>query len=263
MNSRRFLLVGALCVFASAPALAQLEGDKASNRVFVKKQADTALALLEMPVDSIDWVEITFEEVVDWLRDLSEDRVNVIPRWNALSVDSVGRESLITIRLNDVSVAQVLNEVLLQLSEDDTLGYQAVRNNLRISTKGDFNRRLYVRVYDVTDILFRVYDFGEEAPQIDLQQAGGNQGGGGGQSVFSGGSSGGGGQQQGGEQAEQELEEQLEELKELIEQSIEPATWQINNTGGQATIAVFNRSLVVYATIDVHEQIAGSFTFGG
>jgi len=255
-----------MAVFSSGlTALAQVEGTAPGERVLTKKEYSTAAALLSKHVDSVDWVETTFEEVIDWLRDLGEDQVNVIPQWSALGIDSVGPESLITLQLKNVVVADVLNEVLSQLSEDDTLAYHAVRNNLRISTKQNFDRKMYVRVYDVTDILFRVYDFGEEAPQIDLQQSSGNSGGGSGggsgQSVFSGGSSG-GGQQQGGEQAEQELEEQLELLKTLIETSIEPATWATTGTGGQGNIAIFNRSLVIYSTIDVHEKIAGWFAYG-
>jgi len=271
MNTRRFLLVGALVLCMGASALAQAENKAAPkmaapSRVFAKQESDTAAALLNKHVDSVDWVEITFEEVIDWLRDLSDGSVNVIPRWSALGVDSVTPESLITLKLSNVNVTEVLNEVLGQLSEDNTLGYQAVRNNLRISTKGDFNRRMYVRVYDVTDILFRVYDFGEEAPQIDLQQAGQNSGGGGGgsgQSVFSGSSSSGGSRQQGGKQAEEEVKKQLEDLKALIEHSIEPSSWSETGTGGQGTIELFHRSLVVYATIDVHEKIAGFFRYGG
>lgn len=276
MNTRRFLLVGALVLCMGASALAQAEKKAAPkatapkttapSRVFAKQETDTAAALLDKHVDSVDWVEITFEEVIDWLRDLSDGSVNVIPRWSALGVDSVTPESLITLKLSNVTVTEVLNEVLGQLSEDNTLGYQAVRNNLRISTKGDFNRRMYVRVYDVTDILFRVYDFGEEAPQIDLQQAGRSGGGGGGggssQSVFSGSSSSGSSRQQGGKQAEEEVRKQLEDLKTLIEHSIEPASWSDAGTG-QGTIEVFHRSLVVYATIDVHEKIAGFFSYGG
>ena len=50
--------------------------------------------------------------------------------------------------------------------------------------------------------------------------------------------------------------------KELIETTIAPASWAITGTGGQGNIAIFNRSMVIHATIDVHEQIAGWFAFG-
>jgi len=262
MTTRLYSLVAITALCSGLPALGQSAGIAPEGRVLTMQQADTAAALLNMHVDSIDWVETTFEEVIDWLRDLSEDRVNVIPRWSALSTDSVGPEALITLKLKNVTVAEVLNEVLSQLSEDDTLGYHAIRNNLHISTKQHFDRKLYVRIYDVTNILFRIYDFGEEAPQIDLKQTarGGQGGSGGGQSVFSGGS-GGSSSSQGGQQAEQEVEEQLNDMKALIEATIAPASWSTANTGGQGNIAIFNRSLVVYATIDVHEQIAGFFSY--
>jgi hypothetical protein len=126
--------------------------------------------------------------------------------------------------------------------------------------------------------MFRVPNFGQNAPQIDLQQAGQGGGGGGGggagssRGVFSG-AGGGQEEEEGGEQAEQEMEERLERLRALIEQSIEPQSWDLTGSpsqqtmgqlggGGRGRIRVFNRSLVVTNTIEVHEQIAGWFAYG-
>ena len=84
MTKRLFALVAATVLCTGLPALAQGIGITPGARVLTERQTDTAAALLRMRVDSVDWVETTFEEVIDWLVDLSEDRVNVIPRWNAL-----------------------------------------------------------------------------------------------------------------------------------------------------------------------------------
>ena len=226
--------------------------------------------LLRKRVESIDWTDKTFEEVLDWLREQGERRVNVVARWGPLGVESVNRESLVTLQLNSSTVAEVLNETVDQLSDNGEVRYHGIGNTLKISTRQDFERKYYVRVYDCTDILFRVPDFGEGAPQIDLQKTnrggggggrggGGGGGGGSGQGVFSGGSGGGREQSQGGEQAEQEIEERLIKLKELIEKSISAETWA---PGGRGTIQLFNRSLVINNTIEVHEMIAGAFAFG-
>lgn len=228
----------------------------------VRPTMNTALALLRTQVEDVNWLDTPFEDVVDWLKGEGEGQVNVVPRWAALSVESIDRESLVTLQLNNTTVAEVLNEVMRQLSDDAQLRYRGMGNTLRISTKSDFDRKMYVRVYDVTDILFRVPDFGEEAPLIDLQQAGrgsggGGGGGGGGQSVFQGSSS---GAQTGGEQDEDELEERLEELRVVIEEVIEPDSWDTLN-GGPGRIRIFNLSLIVYNTIEVHELIAGHFSF--
>lgn len=223
-----------------------------------------AVALLKKRVEEVDWVETPLEEVVSWLRDESEDQVNVVARWSALGVESVDADSLVTLKLRRLTVAEVLNEVLDELSEDGALTYHAIGNTLKISTRADFDRKLYVRVYDVTDLLMRVEDFGQSAPQIDLQNqqrsGGGGGGGGGGQSVFQGGSS----QEQklGGQQADQELLERLTDLSTMITSTIAPQSWQTSgNAGAPGQITPYNRSLIVLNTIEVHENITGLFSF--
>lgn len=59
------------------------------------------------------------------------------------------------------------------------------------------------------------------------------------------------------------MTERLEKLRELIEGVIAPESWDTSATGGAGRIRIFNRSLVVYNTIEVHEKIAGQFSFGG
>ncbi len=234
-------------------------------------------SLLRKRVDSIDWTDKTFEEVLDWLRDQGENRVNIVPKWGPLGVENVNRESPVSLQLNNTTVADVLNEALEQLSEDGEIRYRGIANKLTLSTRQDFERNFETRVYDATDLLFRVPDFGQSAPVIDLQKTnssgGRGGGGGGGQSVFGGGS---GGSQSGqdnesGQQAEQLIEQRLMRLRELIQRTIAPETWDVTGTGGSSPpqtstgrgrIEIYGRSLVVRNTIEVHEAIAGAFSFG-
>ncbi|MFH1108752.1 MAG: hypothetical protein V1790_06115 [Planctomycetota bacterium] len=236
--------------------------------------------LLRKRVDAIDWRDKPFEDVLAWLRDNGEGRVNILPKWGQLGVENVKGDSLITLQLNNTTVADVLNETLDQLSEKDTesqLRYRGIGNKLTISTRQDFERRLYVRIYDATDILFRVPDFGRNAPVIDLQKSsqGGGAGGGGGsgQSVFGGAGGGASGSQESGsgQQAEQENETRLKKLKDLIQATIARESWDLTGTQGAATpgaatgrgrIEIFNSTLVISNTIEVHEMIAGAFSFG-
>jgi len=231
----------------------------------LRASENAAVNLLYQRVESVEWTDATMEEVLDWLRDLSQGHVNIIVRWGPLAVENVSEESAVNLKLFNTRVADVLNEVLEFVSDGGgQLGFHAYGNSIRISTKQDFNRTLYMRVYDVTDLLFRIEDFGQEAPQIDLQQSkssGGGGGGGGGQSVFQG-AGGSRGQNQGGEQAEREQEERLEKLRTKIVELIAPETWQ-GTGGGLGRIGIVNRSLVVVNTIEVHEQLAGMFSFGG
>ena len=114
-----------------------------SNRVTVLRAAVAPVrTLLSKPVAKIEWVEKTFEEVLEWLRAQSDDKVNVVPRWNALNAEGVDQESSVSLKLVDTDVAEILNEVIGQLSEDRAVMYRGSRNMLRISTRDDFGRDL-------------------------------------------------------------------------------------------------------------------------
>lgn len=232
----------------------------AQHAARTRKPAMPVRRLLRKHVDKVDWVEVTFEEVLEWLRGMADDNVNIVPRWPALNAVGVDTDSPVTLKLKDITVAEVLNEVMGLLSEDDQLLYRGERNVLRISSKDDFDRKLEVKVYDLTDILFYIPDMGRSAPLVDLQAASraggsGGGGGGGGRGVFRGGSS---GQSEELEQDQSELEERLEKLRDIIYQVIEPESWI--EGGGTGTIEIYSgRSLIVRNTIEVHEQLGGAF----
>lgn len=215
---------------------------------------DLARASLLKLVEEVDWLESTFEEVIEWLVEQGDDKVNVIPRWRALSEVGVEPDSLVTLKIRNVSVAEVLNEVFDQLSDDGVLRYVATKNIIRITTQRVMQQKMETRAYSVTDLIFLIPDMAESAPVVDLQAASRqSSGGGSGQSVFQGGGS------QGAEDLEdddQDREERLEDLKTVIEAHIEPNSWVINGGLGQVTI-VNERQLVVTNTITVHEKIGG------
>jgi len=232
-----------------------------------RPMGEPVLRLLRKRVESVEWSETTFDDVLDWLRDQSDGQVNVVAAWKQLSPENVSPETLVSVSLSNVTVADVLDEVINELSEEHTVGYHGFENKIKFSSRSDFDRTLYVRVYNVTDLLFRVPNFGQGAPQIDLQQTKSSAGGGGGgQSVFSGGSSGGREQEEGGQQAETRNEQELDRLRQKIKISIAPDSWrevspqaQGLGGGGRGEIEIIQQSLVVTNTIEVHEQIAGAF----
>jgi hypothetical protein len=225
---------------------------------------NAAIKLLRKEItDPISWEDVSFEFVLDWLREQGD--ANVVVNFNALEVVGVSREATVQgLALRDVKVADVLDEVLDQLVQQggEEITYRGVGNTLRISTKQDFNRKLHMRFYDVTELLFRIPD-SIDAPEIDLtqiQQQGGGGGGGGGQGtpVFTEGGGGGGEDER--EVTDEEVKRRMEDLQLVIEDSIEPESWDA--LGGRGTIRSYNRTLVVRNSIEVHEQIAGFFALG-
>lgn len=247
-----------------------------------RRSNNAAIALLRTRVDTVDWLEKPFEEVVKWLEDQGEGQVNVILRWGPLGVESVNRDTFVSMRLTNTTIGDVLNETTRLLSEEGEVTYHAFGNTLTISTKADFGKEMYVRVYNVTDLLMRVPDFGQSAPEIDLQtvgqnSGGGGGGGGGGMSVFQGAGGQGGEEEEEGQQGEQEIIRRLGELRNAILRTIHPESWEDppQNTGqggmnyptqtagatGRGRIHIYNRSMIVFNTIEVHEAIVGEFLY--
>ncbi len=256
---RNRLLMGVVAIVLTAPLTVwgqvSASARPGSADRAVKSAApdkNSAVRLLRKQVtDPIDWNEVSFEYVIDWLKEQGD--VSIVVNWNALSMVAVEPESVATLALSRASVAEVLNEVIDQLSESGELRYRGKGNIIRISTEEDFNRKLELRVYDVTDILVEISDF-FDAPEIDLEQQ--QQSGGQSQQgtpVFSGGS----GSDERDDEGGEELRERMEELVTLIVESIEPLSW--DDVGGKGTLRFYNRVLVVRNSIEVHEQIAGFF----
>ena len=220
---------------------------------------EPVLRMLNKRVASVDWSETTFEDVLDWLKDQGDGQINIVARWSPLGQERVTPETPITLQLRDVRIADVLTELMDLLSEDGEVRFHGWDNVLKVSTREDFDRTMFVRVYDVSDLLFRVPNFGQSAPQIDLQQTRqSGQGGGSGQSVFSGGSSGGQENEDSGQQAEQRMEKKLEELRDSVRALLAPDSW---SPAGRNHIEIVNNTIVVVATIEIHEAIAGYFEY--
>lgn len=223
------------------------------------RNKNTAAKVLRQRVEEgVDWEEQPLSDVLDWLRDQGD--INVVAVWRALPVDE---DSPVDLVLNDATVAEILNEVVAQLDEEGNVMYRAREGTIRISHRDDFNRKLEVRVYDVTDLLQQVPNYAESAPQIDMQAAAqasqsGGGGGGGGRGVFTNTGQNIGRQQ--GQAQQQEQTRRSTSLADIIRQTIEPDTWF--DVGGNGRITVYDTALIVRASAEVHEAIAGFFVEG-
>lgn len=214
-------------------------------------------ALLRHHVEQLNWDEVPLSEVVDWLKNRAGRQVNVVARWRALALAGVDGDTLVSIDLHNVTMAQVLDEIMDQLSFDSEITFHGEGNILKITSKSDADRKLYTRTYDVAKLLFDVPDH-RGAPSIDLSQppAGGAGGRGRGAdtvSVFAG-SGGGNDDDTDDENSERE---RGEALMRLIRTVIEPDTW--DERGGEGSLVVFDRVLTVRNTRTVHELLAGRF----
>lgn len=250
------------------------------------------LRVMNTRVDTVDWDDLPLESAIEWLEE--QGPINVIVVWRALEAEGIDADTPVSLRMRGATVGQVLSEMIDQISSGGSeIAFRGVGETLKISTRAEFNKELYVRVYDVSDLILEIPDF--KGPSISLTdeggQGGGGTGGGGGGGGFGGGGIGGGvgggaggggfgggfggsiggqsgnqnpfsGEDQGDDDTEEEsVEERMDKIVELIRETIEPDSWVDN--GGENTIRAYKRHIVVRAPIEIHEQIGGPFLLPG
>ena len=257
MPSRMFAAVLMLTVAGVAQAQSQ-----AKKPPLPRLREDATLRLLNQRLPEVQFQETPFEQVIDWLRDFT--RLNISVRWQKLADNGIERDKPITIKVRDLRLSQVLGLVMDEAAGSDVrLAYRMTGNLLVISTAEDLDREMIVKTYDISDLLLQIPRATRSAG-FDVSQGLGQGGAGG--SGGGGGGAGGGmfgqgkqrqqqGQDRSGQQGDQE---QIDKLIELIQDTIEPDSWQKNN--GNGSIKVFNRTLVVRNTILVHQRLGGYVT---
>lgn len=212
--------------------------------------ASDATELLRQSVDDVRWDDVALEDALDWLS--QRGRVNVLPDWKALSKIGVSADTLVTVRLRQVRVADVLDALVEALAMDGEVTYKGQGNILRLSTRTAFDHRMIVRVYDAADLTVRIPRF-RGAPSIEMvaQSTGASSGG----SLMSSSSGDSGAESESGDSDDPTRDPAMNALADLIEDVIEPASW--DTYGGDGRIRVLGGRLVVRNTAEVHEQIGG------
>lgn len=223
-------------------------------------------ALLNKHIDRVYWDDAPFEQIVDWLRKQStrHGKINVIAQWRALAAVGVDAQSEVSLELENVSVADVLEEVLDQLSGADPLLYTVRKNVLKVSTRSAIRRKMYTLTYDIGAVLAqarasRMPSGIAIGQQTRLGRATANQGGTGGgfETAEVGTTRLGEVGDEGDNDDRADADEIIEQFTNWIQTTVEPKTWQIN--GGNGTLFVFNDMLTVRNSADVHAHLGGTF----
>ncbi len=109
----------------------------------------------------LEFEEIPFADVVDFFRNATG--INFHVNWRALALVGVSRETPVTLKATNITVARALDLVCDQLvAAQDKLGrvYWVVDEGMvKIATGEALNQSLQTRVYDVTHLLFVVPNF--------------------------------------------------------------------------------------------------------
>jgi general secretion pathway protein D len=210
---------------------------------------------LEELLPEVLFEEQPVEQVVEWLADLHQ--VNLAVDWEDLEANGINRDKTVSLKLRDVTLHTVLDELLSQLGGSDVmLGFSVGSNLLRIASKEKLDRDKFTVVYDIRDLLVNVPRF-TNAQRLDATQAlrqvgqnmGGGMGGGSG-SLFSEVADG------AMNKPDQGLDATLiiDDLLDVIRQNVEPDSWR-ETGGGDANLRELNGELIVYNTTEAHEQV--------
>jgi len=118
---------------------------------------------LQTIIPQLDFDEIPFKDVVDFLRNVSGASFYV--NWKALTLQGIDRQTPVTVHLTKVSVAKALDVILRDVGGTNPLQYVVDEGVITVSTRDDLARQTVTRVYDVRHLLFTVPNF--EGPRVD------------------------------------------------------------------------------------------------
>lgn len=224
-------------------------------------------ALLAGRIEKIDWQDKPLGEVFDWLghQSIARGKVNILPRWRALDRESINSETVVTLELEQVTVAAILEEVFDQLSGLNPMVYVGRGNILKITTRSDLRADRFTRAYDIAEIIAQA-QYARVSPRMNVGQqqniagATANQGGIGvnsgtfniGATLF------GDFGRNDDDRDDRDLgDEFVEQLIEMIQTTVLPKSWRVN--GGDGDLSVFDGSLMVYNSADVHALLGAPF----
>ena len=137
-------------------------------------QPTTQRAVRPAPVREFKFDNTPVERVIDFLRDLSGANFSV--NWASLEQAGIARDTPITLKVQNVSIARMLDLVMEQLSAGrgkfDSVYWIIDRGVVSIATGNAFNNKQIVRMYDVADLLMVI----PNRPRPELASAAGPSG---------------------------------------------------------------------------------------
>ena len=218
--------------------------------------------LLDTVEPDLKFTDVPLSEAINFIQDTTD--ANIVVDWKALEAVNIDRNTLVNMRLRNVSLRKALQVMLSEAGPGNVLTFYVADNVLTITTQEKADSVLFTVVYEVRDLLF-------VPPSFQLQDASsalsslGSGGGGGTYSVSQTSASGGGGQTNnnsnifsggGNSNTTTTPDTQAAALVKLITDTVRPEIWKQN--GGTATITYYQGSLIIRAPISVLEAIGGT-----
>lgn len=172
--------------------------------------------------------------------------VNIVVQWRALESVGITPDMPVDVDLRNVSVRQLLQVILDKTGAGELLTFYVEDNLVTVTTKEAADAQLITKAYDISDLLVVLTPIEVQNQEFgQVQQAGRGSA----QNPFQGSGS------TSPEDLEDQEQELAENLVELIQQTIRPEVWL--PAGGQSSVNIWRKTLIVSAPRSVHERLAG------
>lgn len=253
------LLAGFSPIAAAAPAPADppaATGDVDVDQALIDRLDSTRVDVAYQPEDLV--------KIIDQLR--VQHGLNVQVAWGVLDQAGVRKDRRIEMRLSDVPLSAVLDNLIREIDSDGVadLGWGVERGIVVITSKSALGRSTTLRVYDVRDLLESGYAFRRflNTPVLGLRTTGREQIGGepirekaGGGGMGGGGGGGGIFGSPGDDPAQLSRMERIDQIVSLIQENVVPESWR-DNGGDTGSISERDGVLLIEQTPQSHRRIA-------
>jgi len=116
----------------------------------------------------INLEDVALSDVITYVKSLT--KLNIHVQWKALAIANIDRDTLITLKVKNITVSRLLDLLCNQISDnksyDTTIYWTLDKNIITITTGSALNTHLKIRVIDVGIIVSIVPNF--KGPRIKL-----------------------------------------------------------------------------------------------
>ncbi|MBT4529616.1 MAG: hypothetical protein HOC27_00285 [Phycisphaerae bacterium] len=180
---------------------------------------------------SIDAEKMPAKNVIDSFKKDLDILMNV--HWKTDTNDGLDPDTPITLKLTDKPALTIIEQVLEQMSENQSATWQLRHGVLEVGLKLPLAvRTSQLETYYIRDLLFKIHNF--TAPELGTFDGNGEGG---------------------VEDDPTSEEEEVEKIINMITKFVEPELWEQNN--GPCSITNYKNTLLIKAPDFVHRQIGG------
>ena len=158
--------MGAIC---TSVCLAQRGASPIAEKLNHRQETKSAApSPATRPVGRVDFQQTHLESAIQYFRDVAD--VNIFVNWRVMETVDVFRDTPIDLQLRGVTIRRALELTLDGAGGEVRLAFIIDRGVIHVATREYLAQRIYVKVYDISDMLVQIPNF-TNAPVFSLSQA--------------------------------------------------------------------------------------------